>query len=366
MPPPAPQQRPPIRSASAQKPSTARRAFFILLLLLAVILSLGLATITYVVLNRPESIGLARITDLQQTDTAVASTLGALQATRSAFDGLSTQVQSQFQNLSATQAALQSGQDALRATQTQSIVQALMTQTAVVAANQQQATQSAINRAATQTAIANLAAQAERDFQATQTALAGGLPMAMPTGAPNIILIDQGFNNLSETSQWSGLPPTTTWAQQGSDALVALVDAATLLARGSTRPDYTLRASLTPPTDSVTDLLMGVNMDNATAPAYGIRITTRGGIVTSVEVFSFTAPMLGDAGGLRYSDALGTRDGLNINATALLAEVQVVSGGMTTIRLNGQTILLFTGTLPAGHVGIQAARGTQVYRLTVD
>lgn len=365
-PPPLPPKRPPVRAPQAPPPqsSGARRGVFIVLLIVAVLLSLSLGALTYLILDRPQTIGLARLSDLRQTDNAVGSTLSALEVTGAAFNGLATQVQGQFQNLSATQAALQNQQAQLIATLTQRAVMDIATLTRIAQNNQQQATQSALNMAATQTAIAGLASQAEQNFQATQTALAANLPTPQPTAAPNIALIDSGFENLSESLGWNGLPPNSAWIQQGADALIAQSNAATLLTRGTDSSEYTVTTTFAPPAESVTDVLLSVDR-NSGGLSYGVRVTSQGGLVTRVRFFVFDAGALADPNGITVNDTqvLGDRSGLGIPSSAVTVEVAVI-GGFTNVRLNGQQMLTLTGSPPPNTVGLQAMAGTRVSRLT--
>jgi len=367
-PPPPPRQRPPVRPTSSPPPaqsSGARRGLFIVLLMLAVLLSLGLAALTYLVFDRPQTLGLARVGDLRQTDAAISGTLSALEATDAAIGGLATQVQGQFQNLSATQAALQNQQAQLIATLTQRAVQDIATLTSIAQNNQQQATQSALNMAATQTAIASLAAQAQQNFQATQTALAANLPTPQPTASPNIVLIDSGFENLSESAGWDGLPPNTAWAQQGADSLVAQVNAATLLTRGASSSAYTVTTNLSAPAESLIDVLLSVDR-NTGGLSYGVRLTVQGGLITRARFFVFDAVALNDPNGLTLNDTqvLADRSGLGILAERVTVEA-IVSGGTTNVMIGGQAIFALTGSPPANSVGIQAAAGTRIFRLSV-
>ncbi|MBC8099754.1 MAG: hypothetical protein H7Y11_09955, partial [Armatimonadetes bacterium] len=243
--------------ADDTKPTPRRRTgrFRVLIWLLVVFMLLTLSVLFTLITTQPGSLGLARIADLQQTESAIQATVSALQAT-------SDQQQQRDQALQNTQAALSNFEARLAQTETQQAVNQVSTGAAAALVNEQQATQAAVNYQNTQSALQLVSTQAQRDFEATQTAISGGFATNAAQRPPeHITILDGDFVRGSEAVN-AGLPLiSSAWALTDSGALVGQRNAATLLTkRNDFGANYTANVWLTTLTTSAYyDVLFGAS-----------------------------------------------------------------------------------------------------------
>ncbi len=347
-----------------RKPPAPRRRLTILLLLVAVALACGWAATVSLILGRPDVFGYERSRDLRPSEAALDATGAALASTQAQVSTFDAALQTLARDAQSTRAAQLDRERQLDGTQTQQAVYADFTRTAVANRNAQQATQSALDAAATLNAINQLATQAALAFQVTQTALAGNLWTPIPTAPPNIVMIDGGFDNRSESLAWSGLPPNAAWALSGDGGLLARVDHAVLLTSADTGVRYTVEAQYRPASaDADLDLLFAVS-----GGGYGVRAYYVGGQVTSVALFRFEAGALADPAGLAVRDA----QVITFASGALTADVidlrVEVNGAAARVLLNGQQVLI--SELPdapaTGAAGVHVPQGTALLRLVAQ
>jgi hypothetical protein len=346
-------------------PPAPRRRLTILLLIVTVLLVCGWTATIMVIIGRPDVFGYERARDQRPIEAALAATGAALASTLAQVSTNDAAVQTVVRDLQATRAVQFERDQQLQGSETQQSVYADFTRTAVANLNAQQATQSALGAAATLTAINQLATQAALDFQVTQTALAAKFWTPAPTAPPNIVTIDGGFDNRSESLAWSGLPPNAAWALSGDGGLLARVDHAALL---TTAPEsggrYSVEALFRPGSANADlNLLFGVS-----GGGYGVRVYYVDGRVTSVALFAFDAGALADPAGLIVRDSQVITFASGTLAADLIDLRAEIEGAGVRVLVNGQQALIaeLPGPPERGAAGVHVPQGTALLRLVVQ
>lgn len=296
----------------------------------------------------PERIGLIRVIDLNQTHTAIQSTLILLDSTRQ------NQLQSDL-DLQTTALALGQRDIALDQTETQQRFNFHATNTGVALANAQQATQAAANFAATQSALQQTGTQVQLDFQMTQTGLFNQGATIQANQTPvNVTILDGDFINAVELARQQ--PISQAWAYSSTGALIAQLDPAILLtAQTDFGINYRLQVRLVPSSNADHWVLFGVTNGRG----YGLRLGLIDRRLITIELHEV---VLNAIGGISSVTLIETADPINTDQLALTLDI---GGKVVSLSLSDRIIL--NAALPTapliGAVGVQVPAGTQLTHL---
>lgn len=386
-----PSSRPPLLPEQPAPAPNRRRGAFIMLALLTILLALGLATTTSIIIYWPDTVGLAPNLDVTATGRSLDQTAAALVALAGEIDATAqANIAAAFDN-EGTLAALENRQSALEGVETQSALDREATVTAAAITSAQQSTQAAINFEGTQVAFNRIATQVELDYQGTQAALARDataavLAFATSTPAPDSILSQtppatitaeplfvDGFTTGVDTSLWEISAPGD-WSLDQAGNLAAARSGAWMLTQADDLDGYRIETSLLPLRGSANaaDYYVLLNTpaesDSDDRGGLTLRLSYNGQRLTAAGIYRFTRrQMTEDTGllnrGLSAVEAVqiqtDTSDRLDIRVEMRVARVVVV--------VNDELLLdttLDTAPLP-GAVGLQLPAGARVLRVAV-
>lgn len=356
-----------------------RRGFIVAMWMTLMLLAFTLATVTTVVVNRPEVIGLAQEIDLTRTASVIDRTAIALDTTAESLRGQG------FANDS-TAAALDNRQAVLVQQETQSSRDISATGTAIAFDNARQATSAALDFRATQSAFEAQATRVELDYRGTQAALAQeattvalGFATNAPS-APNPLsltpsatltqrpLLEDGFASGVNGGLWR-LGDAADWALDGG-TLTARRSGAWLLTQLTSLTEYTFELTILPlaGAEFAADYFVLVNVP-AGSPGVALRLSYNGSRLNAAGLYAFTVPQLLDADGL-LNERLDTIQAVQVDVSAsesLAVRVEVRDDRLIAVT-NGAIILdvVLDAPLLPGSVGLQLPENAGIERAVLS
>lgn len=375
-----------------------RRGCMWMMGLLILLLSVGFAGISTVVLFRPDVVGLALNGDVTATAVSLGRTAQALEATQDTLITRAANIAStdaafvaRSFDQESTQAALENYESLLYRLATQDARDAIATQTTVAIANAQQATQAALEFEATQAAFDRIATQVELEYQGTQAALnreataavlgfstraPAGQDIQTQTVEPTITaqpLFTDGFQGGLQAGLWQ-FGASADWTLAGDDTLAASRNGSWLLTRNNNLRDYTLNVSLSPlvGTGFAADyfILLNIQPEMDANGGLAVRLSYDGERLTAVGLYRIRrADILDDLG---LFDSISGMAALQAVQTSIapdpMLDVRVsVNEGRVTVTTNGVLSLdvpLDSAPLP-GAVGLQVPEGARLREVTL-
>ncbi|GAB4516139.1 MAG: hypothetical protein OHK0046_20900 [Anaerolineae bacterium] len=357
--------------------------------LVLLLLTFTLASLTIILLYRPDVIGLALAEDVESTRAALQQQGEANAATSAALAQTAEYFMGESFNQESTRAALDNREAVLQQEATQSALDIIATETNIALSNAQQATEAAIDFENTQVAFDRLATQAELAYQGTQAALnreATAAVLGFATRAPS------GEDLLSQTP-----PPTLTaaplfedtfaegvisavwqvdsvadWSLNTVGLLQALRTGAYLLTQLNSLQDYRFEVSLIPVqgANAAADyyLLLNVPSDASAAGGLALRLSYNGDRLTAAGLYRLTRAQITQDMGL-YMHNLDAIQAVQVNAGSVteLAVRAEVRDGRVVVVVNDALLLdvMLDSVPPAGAVGLQVPAGTQLQRVNL-